>query len=43
MGGASIDENMLIDKTIHNTINYKSSVLKVCLFFFAGIKGLSLY
>ncbi|XP_047080663.1 choline transporter protein 1-like [Lolium rigidum] len=28
MGGASIDENMLIDKTIHNTINYKSSVLK---------------
>jgi hypothetical protein len=31
MGGASIDENMLIDKTIHNTINYKSSVLKVCL------------
>jgi choline transporter-like protein 2/4/5 len=42
MGGASIDENMLIDKTIHNTINYKSSVLKVCLFF-AGIKCLSLY
>ncbi|KAM0887234.1 hypothetical protein ACQ4PT_029187 [Festuca glaucescens] len=28
MGGASIDENMLIDKTIHNTINYKSSFLK---------------
>ncbi|KAF7109450.1 hypothetical protein CFC21_109714 [Triticum aestivum] len=28
MGGVSIDENMLIDKTIHNTINYKSSVLK---------------
>nr|TKW08025.1 hypothetical protein SEVIR_6G001500v2 [Setaria viridis] len=28
MGGVSIDENMLIDKTIHNTINSKSAVLK---------------
>jgi hypothetical protein len=30
MGGVSIDENMLIDKTIHNAINSKSAVLKVC-------------
>ncbi|KAF0899544.1 hypothetical protein E2562_020751 [Oryza meyeriana var. granulata] len=28
MGGVSIDENMLIDKTIHNAINGKSAVLK---------------
>ncbi|KAG2580864.1 hypothetical protein PVAP13_6KG263200 [Panicum virgatum] len=28
MGGVSIDENMLIDKTIHNAINSKSAVLK---------------
>ncbi|CAO2186539.1 unnamed protein product [Urochloa humidicola] len=28
MGGVSIDENMLIDKTIHNAINSKFAVLK---------------
>ncbi|KAJ1266751.1 hypothetical protein BS78_07G002000 [Paspalum vaginatum] len=28
MGGVSIDENMLIDKTIHSTINSKSAVMK---------------
>lgn len=28
MGGVSIDANMLIDKTIHNAVNSKSSVLK---------------
>ncbi|TVU43850.1 hypothetical protein EJB05_10350 [Eragrostis curvula] len=28
MGGVSIDENMLIDKTIHDAINSKSTVLK---------------
>jgi len=30
MGGVSIDENMLIDKTIHDAINSKSAVIKVC-------------
>lgn len=30
MGGINIDENILIDKTIHKAINSKSSVLKVC-------------
>lgn len=30
MGGVAIDENIIIDKTIHKAINSPSAVLKVC-------------
>ena len=30
MGGVSIDENILIDKTVHKAIDSRSAVLKVC-------------
>jgi hypothetical protein len=30
MGGVTIDENMLIDRTIHDAINSKFAVMKVC-------------
>jgi choline transporter-like protein 2/4/5 len=32
MGGAKIEENMLIDKTIHKAIDARSAVLKVYAF-----------
>jgi hypothetical protein len=30
MGGVNIDENILIDKTVHKAIDSRSAVLKVC-------------
>lgn len=31
MNGVTINDDMIIDKSIHNSINARSSVLKVCM------------
>jgi hypothetical protein len=43
MGGAKIEENMLIDKTIHKAIDARSAVLKVYKFPGTGLPFLVCY
>jgi choline transporter-like protein 2/4/5 len=43
MGGAKIEENMLIDKTIHKAIDARSAVLKVYKFPSTGLSFLVCY